>query len=233
MDCSTAKDLMVIAVYGSLQPDDLSRLEAHLAHCPQCSRAYERTKGMTMDTQNNNSIPHPDWENSWKVIEAGAIKPKRSRRQVLLSRWAYAAAALATVFVLGFVLGRQFLPFPNSQGVQTVQSLSPVQDYAETAQPLLVSFLNRSEAARSEEMAAYENKLIARMLEETKLLKQMVSGHGNPALLSLLDDMEFILMSLVNLKPNDKESAEHLTQMIRDKGLSFKLMSLASVKSTV
>jgi len=233
MDCCKAKDLMVIAVYGSLQPNDRPELETHLNRCPQCRQAFERIKGMSMDTPNKNSIPLPDWENSWKVIEAEAFKPTRSRRKVLLSRWAYAAAALATVFVLGFFVGRQFLPYQKSPGIQTVQSLSPVQDYAETAGPLLVSFTNRSAAAQTEEMAAFENMLIAQILEETKSLKKLVSRRSNPALLTLLDDMEYILMSIANLKPVDKESAEHLTQMIRDKGLSFKLMSLSALKTTI
>jgi hypothetical protein len=233
MNCNTAKDLMAIAVHGSLQPDELSTLEAHLSHCPLCNLIYDRIKGLQMETQKKDSAPLPDWEKSWKKIEAQAFKPVKSRRQTHLTRWVYAAAALATVFVLGFVLGRQFLPFPNSQDIQTIQSLSPVQDYAELAGPLLVSFTNRSPVVQSEEMAAFEKRLVSQMLEETKLLKKLVSQHSNPALLTLLDDMEYILMSIHNLKPDDKESAEHLTQIIRNKGLSFKLMTLSAVKSEI
>jgi hypothetical protein len=233
MDCTEAKDLMVIAAYGSPGPEEMSALERHLTHCPSCRRAYGHIRGLSMETQDNDSIPLPDWENSWKAIEAATFKPAGSRRPIRLSGWAYGAAALATVFILGFILGRQFLPNSGSSAIQTIQSLSPVQDYAETAGPLLVSFTNRSGVAQPEEMAAFEKYLVEQMLEETRMLKKLISQRSNPALQTLLDDMEYILISIANLKPEDRESAEHLTQMIRDKGLSFKLMSLSTAKSTI
>ena len=91
--------------------------------------------------------------------------------------------------------------------------------------------MNRTDARKKEEMSDIEKLVIKDMLIQTKLLKDLVSQKDDPRLLQLLEDVEFILVGISNLRPQDQQSAAQLTRLIRENEIKFKLKAFFASKT--
>jgi hypothetical protein len=164
--------------------------------------------------------------------------------QIPTRKWALAACSLLAVFVLGYFAGRQVLgPGRSDLGlggagsapageVVAVYSDTSFTEYADSLRPVLVSFLNRDGVETPEALRVLEQQLVSDMLVRTRLLKDLAYGSEDESLLELLQDMEFILMSLRNLDPTDRDSAQHLAGLIREKKVPLRLQEFRSARST-
>ena len=239
MTCDEAKNLITIGVFGTPDPDDAAALEDHVRRCPSCARILRRSSAPGNGEAMNNpaDLRMPDWEQSWDVIARRSLSTRKEIRIFGLPRpWAFAAAALAGVFILGFIAGRRFLKPARipvmAQAIRTAEA-SPWQAYADSLEPIFVDFLNRDSAVQPPEMAALKKRIIRSMIEETRLLKGLAEQSGDAALGSVLDELETVLVSLSNLKPGDLASADLLDRTIRDRRMRFKLRELSGVKTTL
>ena len=71
------------------------------------------------------------------------------------------------------------------------------------------------------------------MLVKTKLLKYIMQKRENTQLVQLLGDIEFILLNLSNLRPEDSLSTKQIQQFIREKNLKVQLKLVANDKITI
>jgi hypothetical protein len=237
MNCEKSKNLITVSVYGKLTPQEKSQLEEHLHVCSECARIHEKSTQLSSLFEDKEEIPLPDKEKSWQIISAKAIQRKNGRTVFFpYKKWAFAASALVIVFILGFLIGKQFFfPGPGKTSPESVALKSyesPILRYTEELEPLLINFMNRTDAQKQEEMSDIEKLVIKDMLIQTKLLKHLVSQRDDPRLLQLLDEIEFILVGISNLKPQDQDSAKHLTRLIRENEIKFKLKTLLSSETT-
>lgn len=233
MNCQKAKDLLAAGVFGRLSPVQRRDLEEHLKDCPACARLYEKTAGIMGLREKEKDIPLPDLEKSWKVVSNSLEDRRRPRRMLPAQKWVLAACSLLAVFVLGYFAGKSVLK-SGRQGLSApVSSTLSFASYADHVKPVLVDFLNRDGVETPDKIRRLEKELIGDMLLRTRLLKEMVSKDGEPGKLVLLQDLEFILMSMDNLRPGDRDSARHLVRMIREKKVSLRFRELLTVKSTI
>jgi hypothetical protein len=147
-----------------------------------------------------------------------------------------AAASLLVVFALGYVAGRRFLKPPTGPAAFPLASAaepSPLLLYAESLEPVLIDFLNRGETERPQEFADLEQKIIRSMLAETRLLQALAASSRNTELGAFLEEMETILLSLANLKPGDRDSADELGRTIRERRIRSKLRDFSSADLTL
>ena len=238
MNCEEAKNLIAIGVFGDPDPADRAALEEHLQRCPACSRVFETVAAGRPSFDIPDDLPVPDWEKSWEVIENRAFgRPRALRVFGFPLTWAAAAASIIVVFVLGFLAGRRLiLPpagSPELSRVQIPEAGSPLQKYAESLEPVLIDFLNRGERERPQEFADLERKIVRSMLAETRLLQALAASSRNAELGAFLEEMESILLSLANLKPGDRDSADELIRTIRERGIRSKLRDLSSADLTL
>jgi hypothetical protein len=85
----------------------------------------------------------------------------------------------------------------------------------------------------SQQFADLERKIIQSMLAETRLLQALASSSRDPELAAFLEEMETILLSLANLKPDDRDSADELGRVIRERRIRSKLRDLSSANQTL
>ncbi len=238
MNCEQSKNLITVSVYGKLTPSERTQLEEHLRECTECARIYGKSESLSSLFEDEEKISLPDKEKSWEIISSKAIHRKSGRTIFFpYKKWAFAASALVLVFLLGFLIGKQiFFPGPGRTSPESVALKgyeSPIQRYTEDLEPILISFMNRTDAQKQEEMSDIERLVIKDMLIQTNLLKHLVSQRDDPRLLQLLEDVEFILVGISNLRPQDQESAAQLTRLIRENEIKFKLKTLFASNTTI
>jgi hypothetical protein len=250
MDCRDALDLITAAVFGRLSPSQRQELEAHLAACAECSRRYRKILPL-MHLQpdvEHDEIPDPDLERSWEIIAERSLRRDPGwRSRLLFSRyrtppvpkWVLAAASLLVVFVLGYFAGRSLLSPGSGPGRDNLTALragtsfASLEDYAESLQPVLINFLNRDGVDTPAEIRALEHRLIGDILVRTRLLKSLAASNDETELMELLQDLEFILISMENLRPEDRDSARHLARLIRESHVPLRLQEFIRAYSVI
>jgi len=238
MTCDDAKNLMTIDILGDLDPADTAALKDHLARCPSCARAFERSAALRKATRPVQEPRLPDWEKSWEVIARESLPSGRTRSRFSLrpAIWASAGAALLAVFVLGYMAGRRILrpvPQPVLFAAAAAETVTPLQTFADAMEPVLTDFLNRGTAAPPRGMLEAREKSIRALLSETRLLKGLAEETRDEPLWNFLDELESVLVSLSNLKPGDRDSADLLDRTIRDRHMRTKLREMSGVKTTL
>lgn len=230
MNCQKAKDLITIAIYGKLTPEQRRELDVHIKGCPECARLAEKSAPF-LDQRREEEAPPPDLDKSWKTISAETLDCRRPLAIKPVRKWALAAASLLVVFILGYFAGKMVLSGGKEipSGSAAIPSLTA---YADNLRPVLINFVNSREEAPPE-IRKLESRIISDMLQQTRMLKDLAARTGDRERLELLQDLEFILISMDNLQPDDRESARHLARMIRDKDISLKLRELITYQSAI
>jgi hypothetical protein len=241
MNCEEYKKLMAVQIFGQLTESEKEDLLSHIGRCTDCEARWHKSvqyKGL-MENQ-EGEIPEPDWEVSWQAISGNL---PRTRRHSLpfksFKRWALAASVLLVVFVAGFLAGRKLLHKPEGpdptadQEIVTLRTPSQWQQYADRLEPLLSGFTNRSRLNQPEELRILENKVIREMLIQTRLLKAMTRTNDMNHIRLLLEDLENILISMSNMRPEDWQSADYLSKIIKEKEIKFKVRTLIKNQRTI
>ena len=180
----------------------------------------------------------PDWEKSWEIISRRALPNRRPRFRAFGRpwAWAYAAAAFLAVFILGYYAGRRILPPVPETALPSASFFEPDgfwPAFADSLEPVLTDFLNRGDAPLPSEIRELREKSIRTLIADTRLLKKQAGQSGDEEMWRFLDELENVLVSLSNLKPGDRESADLLDRMIRERQMRSKLRELSGVKITL
>lgn len=152
-DCKHYEALIAGHLFGTLEPEEAERLEAHLASCPAC-HALMREMETTLRVTASPMRPEPPpafWDGYYERLEARMQAPERRPDPVghlvewlrvperlnwgallLGPRWAYqlsgAAALLAVGVLIGWLLfGHAAAETPQVAHEETVETPTPVQ----------------------------------------------------------------------------------------------------------
>ncbi len=238
MICSEYKDLMVVALVGKLTSSQRQTLEKHLQECPECLRQYEKMKKYEGLRAKKKEFHLPDWNNSWRTIKKG-LKAQRTRSFFLRPslRLSYSLAAIFVIFTIGLFIGKRFFPQEYREFVypppkDQITAL-PITAYAERVDSLLLHWINRNDEQMTESMRKLEQEAIEDILVQTRILKHMYTQMDKTYLLRLIEDMELILVSISNLRPDDEEYTQQLAHLIQEKALLFRLQQLVKNTTTL
>lgn len=233
MKCQKAKNLIAIGIYGRLTAGQKQELEFHLKECPECMRLYEKSAPLMDFHRSGRKIPSPDLAKSWEVISEQVLNRRRFPRIIPAQKWVLVASSLLIVFILGYFAGKEVLK--TEQKGFPLESMTPLSltSYADYLKPVLVNFINQDKKEIPDKIRRLEKEIIRDMLLQTRLLKELASHNGNTERLELLQDMEFILVSMSNLESGDQEVARHLARIIQEKNISLRLKELITVKSSI
>jgi anti-sigma factor RsiW len=170
MKCKKYEEKIILYLYGELGEKERAELENHINECPECSKDFAYTKKVfkALD-KSKQEVPEANWEKCWREIDTGAHKkPSLQKSSFFFPRWAYVAAALLLVFVLGAIIGR-FLFFPSPQAVDE-QALSPssiqftLQEYFEELKPVLIEYANFTSSEKGEETILMDKEMARNLL---------------------------------------------------------------------
>jgi len=234
MKCKKYEEKIILHLYGELGEKERAELENHINECPECSKDFAYTKKVfkALD-KSKEEIPEANWEKCWREIDTSAHKkPSLQKSSFFFPRWAYAAAALLLVFVLGAIIGR-FLFFPSPQAVDE-QALSPssiqftLQEYFEELKPVLIEYANFTSSEKGEETILMDKEMARNLLIQNILLKSIVAK-TDPTLVQFLDDVDIVLKEISNLKKEDRQTPSLIKELIHEREILFKMEILQKI----
>lgn len=214
--------------------EDGGAAAGHLSECPECAAAFA---ALAADLDALKPEATPDRGEAfgaemWKRVEARL--PGRAR-----ARWAPWAGglAIAASLVLAFWLGRQTnvsptaspaaMSEPTREQVRERVLLVAVGDHLERSQMVLLEVVN-AQAGEPADIAASQRSA-GDLAAANRLYRQAAERAGEPAVASVLDDLERVLVEIAH-SPSPASSAEvgRLRQRIESKGLLLKVRVIGS-----
>ena len=235
MSCENTENLIAIGIFGRLKPSQREELEAHVKTCPECANRYKQSVHLMDLRPESEVIPPPDLEHSWEIISTRNERRRRSFTIVPKRKWALAAGIFLMVFILGYFIGKNALNIgsPTLASIPVGTQEPTLTSYADNLKPVLVNFLNRDGVPPPENIRRLERRLISDMLIRTRFLKSLAAHSQDLVIMELLQDLEFILTAMDNMRPEDRDMAQHLARMIREQQVSLRLQQLITAKSTL
>lgn len=224
MTCRRFKRHLILELYDELSARDRRKLHSHLDRCASCREELELTREALgrLDRAPSGPVPEPDWERSWRMIEAGLEPARRVRgRRLFLPGWAYAAAGLAVLFILGIAVGRYWLPSGSSPNARAALAdiLSPAAirsalgSHFEDVEPLIAAYSNNGSAEKGKDHLLTDREAAQALLVQNLLLKRALA-RKDPKLADLLDDLSLVLTEIANSKGWDATAPAALKDVI-------------------
>ncbi len=263
MRCERCQDLMVEALYGELDEPSRKTFDEHVIKCESCAAVMAEMQG-TLDTMSKHQRSNPGqayWDGYWKRLSArmedeqvtrGSAGVAWWRRNVMgggNSRvsWAYRAAAVAAILVIGVFAGRTFLA-PDLQLTDEPQVAveQPVQEqsapipvdakaaaaddramcYIEKSQMLLIALVNGDPSSPDAYAGGFsdQRRRSSKLVDEAGAIKDDLSGPRQRRLRALVADLEKILVQISNLESEeDVEAVEFIRSRVNDRDMLLKI----------
>lgn len=229
MSCKKYEEKIVLSLYGELNEKEKEELEVHIKECASCAKdlAYTKEVFHVLDEAGKEEIPEAEWERSWQKIDiAIPAKPKKEKRLFLFPRWAYAAASLAVVFILGIVFGR-FWFFPGQPAGFPIEASENYLQYTlnehfDELKPILIEYANYTSSEKGEESVIMDKEVAQNLILQNLLLKRIIAK-TNPSAAQLLEDVDLVLREIANLRKEDKQTPSLIKDLIHQRGILFKM----------
>lgn len=213
--------------------EDGGAAAAHLAECTPCAAAYAALAADLDAIRPEDAAERPD---GFEALLWSRVEAQLPRRGARWTPW-LGGLAIAASLVLAFWLGkRSSVPTPASpasvsaptqEQVRERVLLVAVGDHLERSQMVLLEVVN-APAGESADLAASQRSA-EELVGANRLYRQAAARAGEPAVASVLDDLERVLVEIAN-GPSTASSAEigRLRQRIESKGLLLKVRVIGS-----
>jgi hypothetical protein len=236
-----SEDELILDFYRETERADAARVASHLAACVDCQRAKETlVRVMTLvDSAAPVEAPLGFERTAWARLEP-QLPPSRSALGWTGSffwfpQWALGGAVAALV-VVAFMAGRFSGGDPSTMApTQTVVNEgepsrvleTEVGDHLDRTQMMLVELVN-AETDQSDVLAG-EQARASDLVAVNRLIRQSAEQSGDGAIVSVLEDLERVLLEIANAPAN--ASSNELTDLqsrITTEDLLFRLRVIAS-----
>ena len=241
MNTHLTEEDLVLHFYGETERGDTERVESHLASCADCQGARAAlVRVMTLvDSAAPVEAPLGFERTAWARLEPH-LPPTRSAPRWTSSvfwfpQWALGGAVAALV-VVAFMAGRFSggNPAISAPTQAVVNGGEPgrvleaeVGDHLDRTQMMLVELVN-ADTDQSDVLAA-EQARASDLVAVNRLIRQSAEQSGDGAIVSVLEDLERVLLEIANA-PADASSNEltDLQSRITTEDLLFRLRVIAS-----
>jgi hypothetical protein len=212
-----AEDDLILRYYGEL-PDEAA-VEAHIAECAECRRAYARLTQVLalVDAEGLNHEPHLDRRARWWHR---LVRPS--------PRWAV-AMGVAALLMVAFVAGRWSRGMPGAPTSEHASTdvaervlVVAVVDHLDRSQMVLLEVLNST--ATASDALAVEQSLARDLVAANRLYRQTAAQTGDERMGAVLDELERVLLEIANTPADaDTDTLDALRARIASQGLLFKV----------
>ncbi len=226
-----------LIAYRDGEQKDRERLSQHLKDCPQCRADLERIEAVFAAL---NAMPVPDPGDDYGRRVWQKIAPRLPEKRVhwwmglLAPRRLAAFGAVAAMVVVAFLAGRWIHVGPAPAPVEQTDEAKTrervlwlaVGEHLGRSEMMLVELANaepRVLGARHVDIAP-EQRRAEDLLEENRLYRQTALQAGDPALVSVLDELERVLLDVAH-SPGEITPVQLRTiqQRIGTQGILFKV----------
>lgn len=222
MNCQEFRDLLVIGICGELTTEQKQELDRHKGVCSTCAAALARAQFYLCKPVKDKDLPPFLKERAWHmIIRRGRQIKNKHLIGFLWDRPIWILPFMALVLILGWAIGRWgFRPSEDYQNIpysSDAQKVVYLADYFDGLQILLTDTLNRNVGVDSPELLSLRTKATRTLIDQTHFWKHHFAQSFDPEFYSYLDNVEFILIAISNLKPGDQESVDQINRMIQEK----------------
>ena len=220
-------------------------ISAHVADCPECRAELDRINALLAAIE-NIPVPEPGEDYGrrvWRQISPRLPEKRKHWWDFLLvqpkpfhwlepRRWV-AAGAIAALVLAAFIAGRLSKPINPVGPAPTDQAkvrerilLMAVGEHLGRSEMVLVELANagpQSPATKQVNISG-EQRRAEDLLEENRLYRQTALEEGDPALASVLDELERVLLDVAH-SPQEvtPTQLETIRQRIESRGILFKV----------
>ncbi|HET9316028.1 MAG TPA: hypothetical protein VFQ51_10580 [Vicinamibacteria bacterium] len=204
---------------------------AHLAECASCAAAYAALKA---DLDAIRPADAPERADGFEQAMWRRVEARLPRTRPRWTPW-LGGLAIAASLVLAFWLGRRSnvsapaaqAPMPTQEQVRERVLLVAVGDHLERSQMVLLEVVN-APAGGPADLAAPQHTA-EELVSANRLYRQAAVRAGEPAVASVLDDLERVLVEIANSpSPASTTEVDRLRQRIESKGLLLKVRVIGS-----
>jgi hypothetical protein len=233
-----------LIAYQQSEPEERDAIRTHVSECSQCRAALEKIEGV-LAAFGTMTAPEPEegferrmWQGiAARLPEKAGSRWKFWRRNEGAGYWwdarrLAAMGTLAAMLVIAFVAGRITRdggkpPSLNAEERTRERVLwMAVGEHLGRAEVMLVELSNAEpQSARVKQVnLASEERRAEELLDENRLYRQTAKQEGDESLVSLLDELERVLLDVAH-SPQEVSTAQ-LTQMqerIESQNILFKV----------
>ena len=258
MTCLQIEELFGLYIYDESTAKERALVETHLETCLDCKAKLKRFQEIGVHhSETLNDLPEIDWDRNWQMIQRqlpanvnpGARAESKTGSSRSTFRWAGALAASLAIFAVGYIIGlnngvQKDLNQPevtiSKQGTAKAGPnprfgrdyyVQEFQAHLENTKPVIIEYANYWKAAGTSEksLPPVEKELILELLIQNQLLLCRIPSDNNRHMQQLLSELKTILTKIAAMTLNDPESISTIKQMIRKKGLLFKMETLQPI----
>ena len=234
-----SEDDLILHYYGETDGGDRARIEGHLTACADCRGAWQKlARVMTLvDSAAPVEAPLGFERTAWARLEPQLANNVRSgwRTFFWFPQWALAGGVAALV-IAAFVAGRFSGGDPAVTSPTQAMAIdgepsrvlqAEVGDHLDRTQMMLVELVN-ADTDHSDVLAS-EQARASDLVAVNRLIRQSAEQSGDGAIVSVLEDLERVLLEIANAPAN--ASSTELTDLqsrITTEDLLFRLRVIAS-----
>jgi hypothetical protein len=255
MSCQKIESLLALYIYDELSKSEQDAVENHIKSCSLCAQKVTHFKDtMSLYSTKLEPVPQPDWERSWDRIRErlevqSSLQQEKTSTYRPTMRWAGALAASVAIFVFGLLMG-MYLFHPstepgeltsNRQALTNTATLpnnaqyfeKQLSQHMEDIKPVIVQYANywSDKDTLPGKPLPIEKKMVLDLLIRNQMLLCNLPDENNLQMQKLLKELKVILVKIALLTLDDPESLAIIKQMIRKKGLLFKMEALRPIES--
>lgn len=226
---------MVLHYYG--EDGDLRQAATHMAECEECRRRFEE---LSKTLQTMTAIEVPERDESYGAQVWARIQPRLDvpetpwwKQQVsAFFTWPrlVTAGALAVLLVAAFVAGRSSSPpvaTPDTRPAEASSArerilLVAVGEHLDRSRVVLTEISNRNGGGPVD--ISSEQATASDLVATNRLYRQAAVRNGDPAVASVLEDLERVLVEIANSPSTaSHDDLTRLREQIESQGLLFKV----------
>jgi hypothetical protein len=228
MKCKKFSDQIILYLYGELTDVDKAAIEKHIDTCSACREEMVYTKSIfeAVDETKPVDIPEGDWDKNWTEVKRVISKPQQSgQSRPVFPRWAYGAAAILLIFILGIFAGRMWFSSPDSpdlSGMREGSMQTAFNHHIDNIKPLMIDYANYVKTEENGGSVIVDREFLRGLLVQNILLKRILA-EKDPEAAELLDDIDIVLRELENLDKNDTRTPALIKELIQKREILFKM----------
>lgn len=231
-------DELVLLFYR--EGDDVPRAEAHLAECPGCRGRFG---ALSSSLREVDVLGVPERDASYGGRVWAQIQPRLAAERKRRTWWRSlpamltwprlaTAGALAVLLVAAYVAGRSSAPptvAPEPQRTEASSAsvrerilLVAVGEHLERSRVVLTEISNRNGGGPAD--ISSEQAIANDLVASNRLYRQAAIRNGDPAVASVLEDLERVLVEIANSPSTPShDDLTRLREQIESEGLLFKV----------
>ena len=251
--CRQFKDVFIEYLFEEIEKEKKIILENHLARCSKCtSELAEMKQTLEMMGQRERVKPPEEyWDAYWAKLSSRMEKELAPKVRVKAGIWekvkevlpslpspAYRWAAVASVLVIGILVGRYFLsprgaqesqmterPYRSEKGAYAQTVDYRAERYLEKSKIFLLGFVNTNgELEEGEFDVLHQREISQDLIQEASYLKENLREHPQQRLKALIEELETILIEIANLEEQeDLPDIDLIRDGIDRKGILLKI----------